>query len=110
MSDFAGPAGAIRGARSRRVLPNERTAERVQHDRAEAVKQLRLADSDGAAATSPPTARADLPQLDLCAHNSTLCGLEAGCHNVNGTFVCLCTSDLKPKRPHEPCSKAPVGK
>ncbi|KAH8018791.1 hypothetical protein HPB51_012181 [Rhipicephalus microplus] len=47
-------------------------------------------------------------ELDLCAHNSTLCGLEAGCHNVNGTFVCLCTSDLKPKRPHEPCSKAPV--
>ncbi|KAL1432155.1 hypothetical protein MTO96_013490 [Rhipicephalus appendiculatus] len=47
-------------------------------------------------------------KLDLCAHNSTLCGLEAGCHNVNGTFVCLCTSDLKPKRPHEPCSKAPV--
>ncbi|KAH7981046.1 hypothetical protein HPB49_021088 [Dermacentor silvarum] len=49
-------------------------------------------------------------ELDLCAHNSTLCGLEAGCHNVNGTFVCLCTSDLKPKRPHEPCSKAPVGR
>ncbi|KAH6946783.1 hypothetical protein HPB50_015307 [Hyalomma asiaticum] len=50
----------------------------------------------------------DVRELDLCAHNSTLCGLEAGCHNVNGTFVCLCTSDLKPKRPHKPCSKAPV--
>ncbi|KAM7284456.1 hypothetical protein ISCGN_001550 [Ixodes scapularis] len=45
-------------------------------------------------------------ELDLCAHNTTICGLEAGCHNVNGTFICLC-SDLEPKRPREPCRKTP---
>ncbi|XP_077557953.1 BDNF/NT-3 growth factors receptor-like [Haemaphysalis longicornis] len=55
-----------------------------------------------------PAALFDGQELDLCAHNSTLCGPEAGCHNVNGTFACVCTSDLKPKRPHEPCSAAPV--
>lgn len=50
----------------------------------------------------------DGQEVDLCAHNSTLCGLEAGCHNVNGTFVCLCTSDLQPKRPNEPCRTVPA--
>ncbi|XP_076348269.1 tyrosine-protein kinase transmembrane receptor Ror-like [Tachypleus tridentatus] len=43
---------------------------------------------------------------DECAESPFLCGMEAGCLNTVGSYVCLC-NDLKLKDPVRGCSREP---